>query len=285
MRTDDLARMAARAAARVRADLGVGPAEGVCPFDIAEGLEVPVRLVPLPSLEGMYSPEPRPTILVSAERPPGRRRYTCGHEIGHHVFGHGTRLDELREDLTVDTWNPDEFVAQRFAAALMMPKLAINSAFAKRGWSVADVTPEMIFVVAQELGVGFTTLIAHLERTLRLLSPSVAEEYRRVRLPKLRERLAGFEVEHDLVVVDQHWGRRTVDLEVGDVVVLPMGAEVIGACASVIAGHEGYWVACSPGIGAVSIAAGRPELSLRVSRRAFTGLARYRHLEDVADGE
>lgn len=73
MSTIDLARGAARAAARVRADLGVGPAEGVCPFDIAEGLEVPVRIVAVPSLEGMYSPEPKPTIIVNVERPPGRR--------------------------------------------------------------------------------------------------------------------------------------------------------------------------------------------------------------------
>lgn len=284
MNTVDLARRATRAAARVRADLGVGPAEGVCPFDIAEGLEVPVRLVALPSLEGMYSPDPRPTIVVSVERPSGRRRYTCGHELGHHVFGHGTRLDELADE-AAESWSPEEFVAQRFAAALMMPKLAVESAFARRGWSIPDATPEMVFIIAQELGVGFTTLIGHLERTLRSLPRAQADAHRRVRLPKLRERLAGFDIEHDLIVVDQHWVRRTVDVEVGDVVLVPKDAEVVGTCASIIDEPIRHVVARVPGIAAVSVGAGRPKLSLRVSRREFTGLARYRHLEDVADDE
>jgi hypothetical protein len=280
----DLARSATRAAARVRSDLGVRPAEGVCPFDIAEGLEVPVRLVALPTLEGMYSPEPRPTIIVSIERPSGRRRYTCGHEIGHHVFRHGTRLDELPEG-AADPGHPEEFVAQRFAAALMMPKLAVESAFAKRGWSIAQPTPEMIFIVAQELGVGFTTFVTHLERTLGRLQRPAADALRGVRLRQLRQRLAGFELKHDLLVVDQHWGRRTIDLEVGDVVVLPNSVRVDGACVSFVEEPIRHLVGTAPGIGSVSIDGGRPAVPLRVSRRDFTGLARYRHLEEVDDDE
>jgi len=280
----DLARSAARAAARVRADLGVGPTEGVCPFDIAEGLEVPVRLVALPSVEGIYSPAPRPTIVVSVERPPCRRRYTCGHELGHHVFGHGTRLDELADE-AINAWSPEEFVAQRFAAALMMPKIAVDSAFARRGWAVTDATPEMLFVVAQELGVGFATLIGHLEWTLRSLPQAAADALRKARLPNVRERLAGFEVEHDVVVVDRHWGRRTIDVEVADIVLLPRGAEVVGTCASVVATPVQHVLATAPGVARVPGGAGGPDLLLRVSPRAFTGLARYRHLEEVTDDE
>lgn len=280
----ELARKAARAAARVRADLGVGPAEGVCPFDLAEGLEVPVRLVALPSLEGMYSPEPRPTIVVSVERPPGRRRYTCGHELGHHVFCHGTRLDELADEATA-LWSPEEFVAQRFAAALLMPRLAVDSAFAKRGWSISQPTPEMIFIVARELGVGFTTLVGHLEQTLGHVPRSTADALRRVRLPQLRARLAGFDVKHELLVVDRHWGRRTIDIEVGDVVVLPSNAEFGGACAAIERMPVGHLAALAPGVGSLSIDGRRLPVQIRVSRREFTGLARYRHLEEVGDDE
>jgi hypothetical protein len=60
----------------------------------------------------------------------------------------------------------------------------------------------MVFIVAQELGVGFTALIGHLELNLRCLPRAAAEGLRRVRLPRLRQRLAGYRVDHDLVVVD-----------------------------------------------------------------------------------
>lgn len=284
MTVADLARSAARAAARIRADLGVGPAEGVCPFDLAEGLEVPVRLVALPSLEGMYSPEPRPTIILSVQRPPGRQRFTCAHEIGHHVFEHGTRIDEL-DDAAAESWSPEEFVAQRFAAALLMPKLAVESAFAKRGWPIADPDPEAVFAVAQELGVGYTTLIGHLERTLGRLPSGAADGLRRLRLPQLRNRLAGFDVDHDAFVVDQHWGRRTIDVHVGDVVLLPTTAEVEGRCASTVERPIRHLLAVETGVGTVSVSSDGSPLPLRVCRREFTGLARYRHLEEVSDDE
>lgn len=284
MTIPELARNAARAAARLRADLGVGPAEGVCPFDVAERVGVSVRLVALSSLEGMYSADPRPTIVVSVERPTGRQRYTCGHELGHHVFGHGTRIDEMADHVT-ESWTPAEFAAQRFAAALMMPKLAVDSAFSRRGWSAAQPTPETVFVIAQEFGVGFMTLVGHLERTIGHLPSAAADALRRTRLPQIRDRLAGFKVEHDLIVVDKHWARRTIDVEVGDVVVLPQHAQFEGACASLVEGRARHLVGVAPGIGSVLTEARCPPVSLRVSRRAFTGLARYRHLEDVVDDE
>lgn len=126
----------------------------------------------------MYAPAPRPTILVSAERPAGRRRCTCAHEIGHHVFGHGTRLDELADD-AARSWSPEEFVAHRFAAGLLMPKLAVESAFTRRGLSVSASRPEDVFVVAQDLGVGYATLVGHLERTLGCLTRAAADTLRR----------------------------------------------------------------------------------------------------------
>jgi hypothetical protein len=232
----------------------------------------------------MYSPEPRPTIILSVERPPGRQRFTCAHEIGHHVFGHGTRIDEL-EDAAAESWSPEEFVAQRFAAALLMPKLAVESAFAKRGWPIDEPEPQAVFAVAQELGVGYTTLIGHLERTLGRLPSGVGDALRRLRLPRLRNRLAGFDVDQDVVVVDDHWSRRTIDVQVGDVVLLPTTAEVDGRCASMVDRPARHLVAVETGVGTVSVSGGGPPLALRVSRREFTGLARYRHLEEVSDDD
>ena len=283
MTRQDLARRAVRAAATLRADLGLGPTDTVCPFDIADQMGIVVRLVALPTLEGMYSPQPRPAILVGVERPIGRRRYTCGHELGHHVFEHGTRLDQLEDERAAVAWTPEEFLAQRFSAALMMPKFAVESAFGRRRWPVAKPTAEMVFVVAQELGVGFTTLLEHLERTLGSLTHVAAIKLRRTSLKKLRAGIARFAVSHDVVVVDNYWGRRSVDVEVGDVVLLPIDATFRGRCAVLENQPVPHLVTHTPGVGYVSLASATTEIAIRVSRRKFTGLARYRYLEDAAD--
>src|SRR3989442_233526 len=93
-----LAAHAARTASLLRGEHHIGLAEGLCPYDLAIKLQIKVCFTEAPSLEGMYSPDPRPAIILGAERPAGRRRFTCAHEIGHHVFQHGCRIDELTEE-------------------------------------------------------------------------------------------------------------------------------------------------------------------------------------------
>lgn len=284
MNVNGLAIEAVRQAARLRADHGVGPGDPVCPFDLAQRAGVSVRIVALPSLEGMYAPVPQPTIFVSAERPAGRRRYTGGHELGHHVFGHGMRLDELTGE-TDTTWSPEEYLAHRFSAALLMPKLAVEAAFARRRWSVTAPRAEDVFVIAQELGVGYVTLIGHLERTLQRLAANVASSLRKATLPKIRARLAGFEVENDLVVADEHWGSGSIDLEVGDVLTIPPRAMWEGTCVAPQAQPAAHLVAVTAGVGTVVLGSRRAPTRIRVSRRGFTGLARYRHLEEAGEDE
>ncbi len=282
MNVRELATRAALEAARVRARFGVGPADALCPFDLADRIGLTVRLLALPSLEGMYASEPQATILVSSERPPGRRRYTCGHEIGHHVFSHGTGLDELFDD-QAQSWSPKEFVAHRFAAGVLMPKLAVEAAFARRSWSASAASAQEVYIVAQDLGVGYATLIGHLERTIGCLSSSRATALRKSKLRQLRTQLARFEISHDLVLADRHWGSRPLDLEVGDVALLLSSAALDGECANYRSRPVPHILATAPGTGTIALS-GRPSpIELRVSRRGFTGLARYRHLEDPID--
>lgn len=277
-----LATQAARAAARFRADQHIGPADTLCPFDIAERLGISVRFVALPSLEGMYVSVAKPTILICAERPAGRRRYTCGHELGHHDFGHGTRLDEQTDDVP-RVWNPEEFLANRFAAALLMPKLAVESAFSRRGWSPSKPLPEAVFIVAQHLGVGYTTLVGYLEGTLRCIDAPWAAALRRQSLPKLRDQIAAFHIPHDLILVDDHWGSRPVDLEVGDIAVIPASADFQGDCAIRHTEPVPHFVAAVAGTTVVNLSNGRSPTFVRISRRGFSGLAKYRYLQESPD--
>ena len=150
MNTRLLSEQAVRAAGLLRVQHQIGPAHGLCPYDLAIDLQIKVIFISAPSLEGMYSPEPRPAIILNSERPAGRRRFTCAHEIGHHIFQHGYRIDELTEENSSST-SPEEFLAQRFASALLMPKIAVDSAFARRSWSPAAAEAEQFFIVAQEL--------------------------------------------------------------------------------------------------------------------------------------
>jgi uncharacterized protein DUF955 len=281
MNTARLATQAVRSAALIRSRCGIGPGKAVCPFDVAEQLGVVVRLVGLPSLEGIYSPNPKPTIVVNAERPAGRRRYTCGHELGHHVFGHGERIDEIVDVPRQST--PEEFLAQRFSGALLMPKFAVEAAFTRRRWPFASPTPEQVFVVAQDLGVGYSTLIVHMEATLRIMPSSIAKALSRASLQKIRLKFAGIQIPNDLVVVDEQWGARPVDIEVDDCVLVPWASAINGMNAVALDRSFACWQIRSPGIGSITLASNNKVVTIRVSRRKFTGLARYRHLEESTD--
>lgn len=260
----------------------IGAADAVCPLDLAARVGVTVRTEALPSLEGMYAADVPPTILLSAQRPAGRRRFTCAHELGHHVFNHGTRLDELAVDEFSDN-SPEEFLANRFAAALLMPKLAVESAFARRAWSTRRPVAQELFVVSQDLGVGYTTLITHMERTLGCIAPSLARKCERVPLRHLRFELAGFVIDADLVVVDEYWGARAVDVEVDDVILLPTGGTFTGECAGPGQHATPHLRATAPGQGFLNLPTRLTSIPVRVSRRNFAGLSRYRHLEECAD--
>lgn len=232
----------------------------------------------------MYAPGTKPTIVISVERPAGRRRHTCGHELGHHVFGHGISLDQLTE-ATNDVWTPEEFIADRFSSALLMPKLAVTSAITRRHWAASTLTPEQALIVAQDLGVGYTNLIGNLERTLRLISTAASQSLRRSgsRLPRVRRGIAGFDIDHDLFVADEHWGTRPLDIEIGDTVLIPSTTVFEGSCLETVDEPVPHLRAARSGEGLLVTSMGDRPTPVRVSRLRFTGLARYRHLEDPDD--
>lgn len=89
-------------ALKVRKRVKCDPKYSLNVYDLCESLGDSVLLQDIPSMEGFYMPEasPRSTIILSSLRPAGRRAMTCGHEFGHHVFKHGKRWDELKEERT-----------------------------------------------------------------------------------------------------------------------------------------------------------------------------------------
>lgn len=262
--------------------------EPVCVYDLAQKMEIEVRFADIPSMEGVYLHEVNPTVIVSSLRPAGRQNFTCAHEIGHHVFGHGTQYDEFVEQRSAARRiDPQEFQADCFAGALLMPKVAITRGFSLRGWEPTVCPPISYYVVATWLGVGYTTLIHHLRNALGMLSHSRAEELLRYNLAMLRSTLLGHECREHLIIVDQHWYGRAVDAQVTDLICLPPAMNIEGACVETLERSEIRTLvrASRPGLGRIVAQGGAWSTYIRVRPKDYVGRGKYRFEEQLDDDE
>ena len=280
-----IARQAMAVALRTRLDLGYGLDKAVCAYDLAEKLNVEVRFLDLPSMEGLYTSASDPTIIVSSLRPPGRRAFTCAHELGHHIRGDGVQIDEIVKEWNQPRFDPQELAADCFAGALLMPKMAVSQAFAVRGWSMERCTPAQIYMISGYFGVGYATLVQHLRSALQVLTDTSARALLKVSPRKAQSLLLGWQTPDNVKVLDSYWTGRAVDVEVGDLLFIRGGARAEGACIKLSSDVEGgrIFEAVKPGIG--SLEAGITwSAFVRVSRRNYVGRALYRHWEEVGDG-
>lgn len=270
----------------MRATALIKPWEAFDIFDLSESLGIEVRFAKIASMEGMYIKRDVPILLVAAERPTGRQRFTCAHELAHHVFSHGSRIDELFEP-----GNPggpksqDELLADMFAGFLLMPKSAVNRAFAVRGQNMATCEPRDVFGIANWLGVGYATLVNHLHYGLNLIPHSRLQELTRQTPKSIREHVLGSPTPNDLIVVDSHWTGRPIDVQVDDLVLAPENSRFEGRAVDAISKSRGRMLfqARAPGVGRLSLSGEGWASFLRVSRKHFEGRSVFRHLEEVED--
>src|SRR5690606_23634540 len=132
------------------------------------------------------------------------RAFSCAHELGHHVFGHGSSIDDMIGSYTDRkrvSFEPAEFLADTFAGFLLMPTLGIRNAFARRGWQASQATPEQIFVVACAFGVGYETLIAHMTFSLGMINRERATILSRASPKSIRQRILGRCETEPLIIV------------------------------------------------------------------------------------
>ncbi|HEY7326599.1 MAG TPA: ImmA/IrrE family metallo-endopeptidase [Gemmataceae bacterium] len=278
----DLARRAVAKAAEVRDRFDVPPQAAVNVLDMCGERFAPpitVRFKDI-SMEGVYLREDRPEIWLGL-RPLTRRVFNCAHELGHHVFGHGSTLDELQvDDGAHRPFNPDEYLVNMFAAYLLMPRLAVASAFTSRGWRAEEATPEQCFVVSCSLGVGYETLATHLAYGLQLVSGTRSETLLRTRLPMLRQGMLGHDAPDRLTVIDAMHTLPTVDTEVGTGLLLPAGTELEeSAFATRLDTPRGrLFQVLRSGVTRAYSAGGKWAVMVRAMPHQYVGLARYRHL-------
>lgn len=270
-----------RGAFEMRRDASLSKTEPLCVFDVAGTVGVEVKFFSGDSFDGMYARGSQ-TVLVPSLRPPGRQAFTCAHELGHWYFEHGTRIEELKFlDLNYNI-QPEERLANLFAAYLLMPPWAVKEAFRNRGYEPATCSPLQAYVVAGQLGVGYSTLIEQLRSSLRLITVEQAAKLRKTTPKQIREAILGKLRARHLVIADRAWTKVPIDLQVGDMAILPHDATIEGKSADVIGPCEsGLIVAGSrPGIARAESSDGLWAVFVRVSRQNFEGRSIYRHMED-----
>ena len=280
---------AIQAATATRAKVKFDQSRPICIYGVCESLGIVVRFNNI-NMEGMYQRGCPPRIHLSARRPLPRRAYNCAHELGHHVFGHGSSIDELREDAKANFWeDPKEFLADTFAGSLLMPIIGLRRAFSVRSWTPEMATPAQIFAIACEFGVGYATLLTQLCEGVNMLSQNRAAVLRRVTPKALRKDILGAFTPEPLIVADRYRTAPTLDAEVNTLLLLPPKTEVEGRGLSferdLAAGR--LFRAVMPGIFRASTGDwavfARIAPIQKTKPYGYIGLARYRHLEDDAD--
>ncbi|WP_447916443.1 ImmA/IrrE family metallo-endopeptidase [Delftia acidovorans] len=238
------------------------------------------------NMEGMYDRRPKPRIHLSALRPLARRTFTCAHELGHHVFGHGSTIDELREDQANNLDRPpNEILADAFASFVLMPTLGLREAFAKRNLDPNHATAIDMYAIACNFGVGQSTLVNHLAYGINMIRQAQRDRLGRITPKMIRNELLGEVVSTPLTIADQYWTSPTLDMEQDALLLLPRGVVVDTSILlperELVAGRLFRAEKC--GITRVVIPGTQWATYVRVARRQYIGLARFRHLEETAD--
>ncbi len=168
-----------------------------------------------------------------------------------------------------------------------MPKTAVLKGFSARGLDYRSCSPIDIFRVACWLGVGYSTLIYHLQASLGVLPDFRANELLRVTPKAIRSSLLGNTVAETLVLVDGMWDGRPVDVQVGDLVLVVDKTEIEGKvlCPREEVRSGRVFVAAAPGIGKLWSELSGWSTYVRVSRKNYVGRSIFRHLEEADEDE
>ncbi len=278
-----LARRALRAAIQLRRSLSIPREAAINAFEIGAMLGIDIRFVDAPSLEGLFVRDPAPLLLLPStkHRPRPRILFSCAHEIGHQQFDHGIRADAVLQDARQSvSFDADEYLVNAFAGHLLMPRTAVLDSFARRGLIVEKCGPQQVFAVANELGVGYETLLTHLTTVLNMLPRSVHNELTRTSPKEIKSALVGDTWVGPLTLADRHWKSVPLDVEVQELVVLPVGC---GSECSLLSHQRNcnaysIYVARRPGRSRFDL--GAASIEIRVAREHYVGPYSNRYASD-----
>ena len=284
-----LAQIATVKALQVRQRSNCAFWDPLCVYDLAAHLGLEVRFFDIPSMEGLYCASAKPGIIVSSLRPGGRQAFTCAHEIGHHVFGHGDQYDELVEHRSeTRRLDPREFQADCFAGALLIPKVAVSRGFSLR--SLDPPPPRRNRFTSSRPGSASGT-----PRSSTTCALPLACSRRPGRGGVAATPTAGASGQRFLAVSAGNtslWRTSTVrggrsTFKWATCCYCKLALKLEGGCAEV-AEQRAAWLlarAVRPGISRVAATDSNWSAYIRVSRNGYSGRSMYRFLEEAEDDE
>lgn len=250
------------------------------PCDVYELIRkqgIALQFVDVRSIEGFYCKEQfAARICVNSNRPSGRQRFTAAHELGHHMFGHGTQFDTILESETITNGtDPNEISADAFARFLLMPPRAVWEAFKLRGVEPQSADATQVYLAAMWLGVGYGTLLNHMHRTMNLISHREFSRLLRAKPKAIKAKLHPGVGTNDLWNLDSLWVNTRLHGQVGDVFggIQPRRSAVLAEAA------QDSYVAVAVGEEWVPLKRGG-SMTVSVSRRNYVGLYEYRYMSE-----
>jgi Zn-dependent peptidase ImmA (M78 family) len=270
-------------AGEIRNQLGVDMFQPINIFDSCTKLGIDVKFVDV-NMEGFYAKQNGfATILISSLRPLPRRVFTCGHELGHHVFNHGLKVDILAEqDRTATIYkDKDEILVDAFSAALLMPVGGVQVEFTNRNWDIEQASPIEFYTVASTFGVGYQTLITH-SKINGLISEYQADSLSKLTPAKIFKTYFGSAEDKSYFrIIDEYTELSVIDLELSNYLILPYDLQLEDDYLRKINNTKfGYiYKANKAGISSVNLPNGN-SFFLRIQRENYIGFADYRHFEN-----
>ncbi len=163
---------AARLHARLHTDLS-GPVDV---FRIVQELGIWLNSRPLGNLFGFYLRQDDALgICLNAAHPETLQRYTCAHELGHHLLGHASNLDDAADiDGAGGATSAQELAAQVFAGNFLMPLGLVNRVLRRLDLYDHSLTASDVYQVSRELDVSYTAAVWRLRALDRLDGPTAA---------------------------------------------------------------------------------------------------------------
>lgn len=189
----DAHREAMDAAAEAHEEYGIDTFARIDVFAVIASVGIELFFRPTADVAGAYLPAEAfgaAGVVINSDHPLALQRYSGGHELGHHWFGHGAKVDydvELATRPERDRLDPDEMLAEAFASWFLMPPELVELLLERLGLD-RPRTPRDVYQLALRLGTSYQAACYHLP-SVQLLGSAKAHAWAQLTLRKIKEEI------------------------------------------------------------------------------------------------